>query len=98
MKERVYMVEFEIPVLTQEMMALLPRQRMVINEYMLNKKISTFSLAIDRSRLWAIFAVESEQELIELVNDLPMTPFMKYIYTELMFHNMLQIVPNYSLN
>jgi hypothetical protein len=98
MEERVYMVEFDIPFLTQEMMELIPEQRLCINEYMLTKKISTFSLAIDRSRLWAIFTVASEQELIELINSLPMTPFMKYIYTELMFHNMLQMVPNYSLN
>lgn len=98
MEERVYMVEFEIPVLTREMMSLIPRQRMMINEYMMNSKISTYSLAIDRSRLWAIFTVEAEQELIELVNALPMTPYMSYIYTELMFHNMLQIMPDYSLN
>ena len=98
MDERVFMVEFEIPVLTAEMMSLIPRQRMMINEYMLNKKVSSYSLAMDRSRLWAVFTVDTEQELIELVNALPMTPYMNYIYTEMMFHNLLQIVPDYSLN
>ena len=98
MENRVYMVEFEIPVLSGKMMSLIPRQRHMINQYMLEKKVTSYSLANDRSRLWAIFTVENESELIQLIQALPMTPFMNYIYTELYFHNMVQIVPNYSLN
>ena len=92
------MVEFVVPFLDQEMMDLIPRQRLIINDYMLEKKISTYSLSEDRGRLWAVFTVSSEDELLELVEALPMTPYMSYDYTQLMFHNMLQIVPSHSLN
>lgn len=96
--EKVYMVEFEIPVFTKEMSVLIPNQREMINQMMLDQKISNYSLAADRSMLWVIFTVATKSELLDLVTSLPMTPFMKFIYTELLFHNMLQVVPSHSLN
>ena len=92
------MVEFAIPPLNEEMIALIPRQRHMIDQYMSQEKVISYALSEDRSQLWAVFKANSEEELEQMIETLPMTSFMEYEYHALMFNNMLQIIPALSLN
>lgn len=94
-----YMVEFQVPVpLTEELLSMIPDQRKAINELFIEGKLVSYSLAMDRSKVYAIFLAQGEDELIRAVNLLPLTVFMDYDFHELMFHNTIHLIPTMSLN
>jgi len=94
-----YIVEFDIldpydPVLY----AGIPDQRQVVNDLFTSGKLVTYTLTMDRSKLWAIFVVSAESELINLIDRLPLSQYMDYQYKELMFHQSIRLLPTMSLN
>ncbi len=94
-----YMVEFELPeVFTEEFMALIPKQRYVINQMLVEGVIQNYSLALDRSRLWAVMVSETEFEVMEQLARFPLIDYMTPIVSELMFHNSSSDVMQFSLN
>lgn len=95
----IYMVEFELPeIFTEEMAALLPRQRQMINQMMIDGVVQSYSLSQDRSRLWAVMQADSEIELMEHIATMPMADFMIPSFEQLMFHNSASAVMRFSLN
>jgi muconolactone delta-isomerase len=83
-----FMVDFTLPKeLTDEFVALIPRQRAFINRFTENGKLLSYALALEHGKLWAVFSVDSETELLDLINELPLTPFMKVRMMELTFFN-----------
>lgn len=98
-EEKLYMVEFDILYPNDmEFMDLVPKQRALINEYFVSGKLMSYSLNMERSRLWAIFKLETEMELISLVDSLPLSRFMDYEYEQLLFSNSISMIPTISLN
>lgn len=72
-----YMVDFTMPSrLTDDFLERVPRQRQVINYFMKKKKLHTYALSLESRRMWAIFSVNSEIELMKLISELPLTPLM----------------------
>lgn len=93
------MVEFELPEeLTPEFMKLVPQQRSEINKLFAEGKLRTYSLALDRSVLWAVFLAESEFEILEIIADFPLAEYMTPYISELMFHNNESMIMQISLN
>lgn len=93
------MIEFELPeIMDEEFMALIPKQRFVINQMLAEGTIKSYSLAMDRSRLWVILAANSEFEAMELVTTFPLSDFMTPSLSELMFHNSADMLMQFSLN
>ncbi|MEZ5042685.1 MAG: muconolactone Delta-isomerase family protein [Saprospiraceae bacterium] len=96
---KAFMIEFDLPALfTEEFMALIPKQRYVINELMDRGDIRSYSLALDRSKLWMIAVAKSEFELMEMIEQLPLSMYMSPAISELMFHNTASMVLQFSLN
>lgn len=94
-----YMVEFLLPpTLSRKMMNTIPEQRNVVDNYFMNGKLLSYTLSVDRSKLWAVFSCETESELLELVESLPMTKYFNYEYNEVLFHEMVSLFPALSLN
>ena len=94
-----FMVEFELPeVFDEKIIALVPKQRHVVNQMLAKGKIKSYSLAMDRSMLWAIFVAESEFDVLELIAEFPMAEYMTPYITELMFTNTENQVLQFSLN
>lgn len=93
------MIEFELPAtFTEEFLALIPQQRYVINNLMADGRIKAYSLALDRSRLWAVISADSEFEAMEIISQMPLSGHMKPHISELMFHNGAEAVLQFSLN
>lgn len=93
------MVEFELPeVMTEEFMALIPQQRYVINQMLAEGTIKSYSLSMDRSRLWVILAAASEFEAMEIITTFPLSDYMTPHLSELMFHNSADMLMQFSLN
>jgi len=94
-----FMVEFELPeVFDEKIIALVPKQRNVVNQMLAKGKVKTYSLAMDRSMLWAIFVAETEFEVLEMISEFPMADYMTPYITELMFTNTENQVLQFSLN
>lgn len=93
------MIEFELPdELTEDFMALIPEQRMVVNQMMSEGKLKSYSLAMDRSVLWVIVEATSEFEVMEIIAQMPLCDYMQPYVSELMFHNGAEINSPFSLN
>lgn len=96
---RAFMIEFDLPEAPdEEFFSLIPRQRYVINNLMAEGVIKSYSLAVDRSRLWVIAQAESEFAVMEIIADMPLSPYMTPVVSELMFHNSYEAVMPFSLN
>ncbi len=97
--EKQYMVEFDVYYqIDGEFEAKIPKQRNAISRLFEQKKLLAYSLSKERTKLWGVFLVSSESELIQIIEKLPLTPYMDYDYSELMFHNGLSLIPSMSLN
>lgn len=100
MVEYQYMVDFKLPsILSEEFMDLVPFQRMAVNKLFEEGKIVSYALSLENSRLWGIFVANSELQVMDILSDLPLTPFMKVEISLLTFYNDTKTqVPKFSLN
>jgi len=99
MTKKQYIVEFVIlDPFNDEIENLIPEQRMAVFRLFQDGVLQSYTLSLDRTRLWAVFSADSESELISILTNLPMHNFMDYDYTELMFHNSASFLPAVSLN
>jgi len=95
-----YMVDFAMPdVLNEEFMNLVPFQRSAVNKLFMEGKLLNYALSLENSRLWAVFSANSELEVMDMISDLPLTPFMKVEISLLTFYNtMYPKMPEFSKN
>ncbi|MDX2279326.1 MAG: muconolactone Delta-isomerase family protein [Saprospiraceae bacterium] len=95
-----YMVDFTMPQdLPDDFVHLIPEQRAAVNRLLNEGKILTYALSLENSKLWAVFCVQSEEELTELINRLPLSHYMKKRVSELTFYNAAHpFIPSFSMN
>lgn len=94
-----YMVEFEVFYSPEsDFEKKIPEQRNAISTLFQKGKLLAYSLSMERTKLWGVFLVDSESELVAILDKLPLTPFMDYDYSELTFHNGVNLFPTMSLN
>ena len=94
------MVEFDLPdVMDEDFANRIPAQRLKVNELMESGFLLSYSLSVDRQKLWCIFKAESELDVMESIAEFPLIKYMTPMITELMFHNMVAAsIPLFSLN
>ena len=94
-----YMVEFDVYYhIDTDFEAKIPMQRLAVSKLFAQGKLLSYALSKERTKLWGVFLVQSESELIKIVDQLPLTPYMDYDYSELIFHNGISLIPSMSLN
>lgn len=95
-----YMVDFTMPhELPDEFVARIPDQRAAVHKMLHEGKLLNYALSLENSKLWAVFSVGSEVELMQLVQRLPLTRYMKVRVSELTFYNAAHpFVPAFSMN
>ena len=93
-----YMVEFEVPELTPFMLSMIPEQREAIDQMMVKGKMISYSLSMNRDKVWSLMLADNESELLQIIDELPMSSYMSFDYKELMFHNTVHLIPAMSLN
>ena len=93
------MVEFDLPdPFPIEFVQRIPQQRNMVNYMLAEGKIKSYSLSLDRTKLWSVFVAESEFEVMELIAQFPLSDWMRPSIQELMFHNSSDMVLQFSLN
>ncbi len=95
-----YMVDFTLPnELPEEFVTNIPRQRNAVNRLLGEGKILNYALSLENSKLWVVFSASSETELLEMVQGLPLTRYMKIRISELTFYNASNpYAPVFSIN
>lgn len=95
-----YMVDFTLPTdLPEEFVNKIPQQRSLVNRLLTEGKILNYALSLENSKLWVVFAAQSEADLMEMVHRLPLTRYMKVKVNELTFYNSVNaFVPAFSVN
>ncbi|MBK7007545.1 MAG: hypothetical protein IPN73_11655 [Saprospiraceae bacterium] len=99
MATKLYMVELivhHIPY--DEFITQLPEHRKIVHELIYKDIFLSYTVAQDRSKVWIMVKSESESELIHYIEKLPLTRYMDYEYTELMFMEWAPVKLNFSLN
>lgn len=94
-----YMVSFDLPQpFPIEFVEKIPAQRVLINELMAKGKLKSYSLSADRSKLWMILWALSEEEIYELIAEMPLGAWLLPDVSQLMFHNTVEAMLPFSLN
>ncbi len=95
-----FMVDFSLPeVLTEEFMNQIPFQRAIVDRFFKEGKLVNYSLSLENSKIWAVFNANSELSVMDMIADLPLTPFMQVEISMLTFYNTVhQEMHNFSMN
>ncbi len=95
-----FMVDFTLPEeMNMQFMSLIPQQRLLVNDLFSRNILLTYTLSLDRKKLWATLIAETELEVIEVMESLPLTSYMSYEIHPLMFNEIVQeSLPSFSLN
>ena len=80
-------------------MNLIPSQRHEVNKLFVEGILVNYMLSLEDAKLWAVFSAESEYEVMQIIETLPLTHFMKYQISLLTFNNTApEMVPSFSMN
>lgn len=94
-----YLIDISLPdEITEEFIALIPRQRAHIDVLMVKGIVTSYSLAIDRSKLWVTLMGNSEHDALETLKTFPLYKFFRTAIYPLAFHNMTLSLTKVSLN
>ena len=94
-----FMAEFTMPdILSEEFMELLPYQRAVVHKLFSEGQLANYALSYDNAKIWAIFNANSEMEVMEMIADFPIAPFLQVDISLLDIYNFNTASPVFSLN
>ncbi len=95
-----FMVDFTLPdVLTEDFMNQIPFQRAAVDRFFKEGKLVNYALSLENSKIWAIFNASSEMNVMDMIADLPLTPFLEVEISMLTFYNsMHQEMHSFSMN
>lgn len=94
-----FMVNCTLPEeLCEDFIGLVPYQRLLVNEYLQEGRLLNYALSEESGQLWAIFNANSEMEVLEMLAELPLTPFMEVEISMLSSFSTKEEVPEFSLN
>lgn len=95
-----FMVDFTLPeTLSPEFMSLIPQQRAQVNLLFTEGSLNNYMLSLEDHKLWAVFSANSEYDVMQLIAELPLTPFMETRISMLTFNNVNEErMPTFSLN
>lgn len=95
----IFLVESPLPALTPGLAKIIPEHRAVVNELFQEGLLVMYTVSADRSKWWCAVQAENEFEVIEVLERMPLFPFLKPFIHDLMFFNGAdQFIPRISLN
>lgn len=94
-----YLIDIDLPELTKEFIELIPSQVAMTNRLMKKGKLTSYTLASDRTKLWVTLNAASEDEVIEILQSFPIYSYLQYKIYKLAFNNYVSFsLPKVSLN
>lgn len=97
--QKLFMVEFDLPSeLTPDFVALIPRQRELVQVWLADGRLKSYTLSLDRSLLWAVFSASDARQVHQWLREMPLHEYMMSHVTEAAFHLSQDSVLSFSLN
>ena len=95
-----FMVEMNLPEhIDDEFIGLIPSHRAHINRLLARGIVLSYSLSLDRKKIWTVITGRNEAEIERILQNFPIINWLSYDIHELAFNNnMTQILPKFSLN
>jgi outer membrane protein assembly factor BamD (BamD/ComL family) len=95
-----FMAEIDLPAKkTEQFLKLIPLQRSFVERMFQRGIITSYALAIDRTKIWVTFATSTQEEAEAVIRKFPITEYISYKMHELAFRNSLSnLIPAVSLN
>lgn len=94
-----YMADFTLPkALSEDFIQTIPDQRREVSRLFSLGKLKNYALSLENSKLWAVFAADTEVELWEMVSDLPLSRFMQVHVSALTFFNAFSPAPQLAFS
>jgi len=95
------MIDINLPSdIDANFVALIPDQHQQMNDLMEEEVIKSYTLSLDRSKLWIVINAKSKSTVVGIVNDFPLARYIKATIYELALHNTTAYTkfPGISLN
>lgn len=95
-----YMAEITLPtVYTAEFLLLIPEQIAFVNKLMSDSVITSYTLTLDRRKLWVAILGSNKEDIFTVVSKFPLFKYMDVTIHELAFHNIMgHRLPELSMN
>jgi muconolactone delta-isomerase len=95
-----FMIDITLPdEMDEAFIAKIPEQRVMVNRLMVKGIVLSYSLSINRSKLWITMDASSKQEIMRRLNMFPLIDYFTYEIHLLAFHNApVMKVPPFSVN
>ena len=95
-----YMADISLPeTLSNEFIALIPKQRAFVKKMMNEGVISNYSLSSDRKKLWVIINAATRFDAHNIIGSFPISNYIRYTINNLLFHETnVAFVPHMWLN
>lgn len=95
-----FMLDIDLPpYIDADFMSRIPAQREQINRLMSEGVITSYTLALDRSKLWVVLNAESEEAVRKVFESFPLHEYMQGAVIPLMFHQSAHhALPKISMN
>jgi hypothetical protein len=95
-----FMVEISLPAyMSNELIAIIPQQRKLVNKLFQQGIITNYSLALDRSKIWVVFNCANMFEVGEYLNKFPIRSHVDFFVQELAFSEQIDFsITTMSLN
>ena len=94
-----FMITFTLPdPLPMDFIRLVPEQRDVVNFLLAEGILKTYALSADRTYLWAVLVAHSEFEVLEIIEQFPLSPYLIPEISELALYNSPESILQFSLN
>ena len=89
-----FLFEFQIPQpMPADFTAQIPEQRAEVNRLMAEGDLVSYSVSMDRAKLWVVIEAASESGALDIIAELPLTSEMKMQMHPLLFHNSMRFAP-----
>jgi hypothetical protein len=81
-----------------EIMPLVPEQQEKVTELMQKNMVGSYVLSLERSKLWMIVNESTEEEVIQVLESMPLYQYFQIDIFSLTFNNQVVAMPAISLN
>lgn len=95
-----YLAELTLPVhASTDYMHLIPQQRSFVESMFKRGLITSYALALDRSKIWVTFLTATVEDAEAIIRKFPIADYITYNIQELAFRNSVStMMPAVSLN
>jgi hypothetical protein len=95
-----FMVDITLPTdLSDDFQSKIPLQIESVSLHMQSGNIISYTLTMDRSKLWIVLNARSKNDAKSILKSMPLYHYFDYIIHELMFNNInLPLYTTFSLN